>query len=109
MHLKHTRFTYCTCTCISFTKHKGRIQKLKALDSRHIDIFSKNELDNISTVWLIVYIKIQLEEQLQIKYYMINHLTLLVIKNMMDIREDSFQWFIRVLMKNLLYVLIQLR
>lgn len=43
MHLKHTRFTYCTCTCISFTKHKGRIQKLKALDSRHIDIFSKNE------------------------------------------------------------------
>lgn len=45
MHLKHTRFTYCTCTCISFTKHKGRIQKLKTLDSRYIDIFSKNELE----------------------------------------------------------------
>ena len=37
------------------------------------------------------------EEQLLIKYYMIKHLILLKIQNMMDIKEVFLQWFINVL------------
>ena len=35
-----------------------------------------------------------LEEQLLLMYYVINHLILLKIQNMMDIKEVLVQWFI---------------
>ena len=41
------------------------------------------------------------EEQL-IKYSVTKHLILLKIQNMMDIKEVFLQWFINVLIKNLL-------
>ena len=44
--------------------------------------------------WLRKILKIYLEEQILIKYYVIKHLTLLNIQKMMDINVDLLQWFI---------------
>ena len=49
--------------------------------------------------WLMVILKIELEEQLLIKYCVIKHLILLKIQNMMDISVDLLRWFINVLIK----------
>ena len=49
-----------------------------------------------------MYIKIQLEEQLEIKYSTMKLFTLVVIKNIIDIKDDLLQWsIINFLMKNL--------
>ena len=86
MHLRQPGFTYSACR--PFTKSKERIQKLKKKpgDSRYI---YQNELDKacFKTIWLMETLKIYLEEQLLIRYYMIKYLILLNIQNMMDIRE----------------------
>ena len=86
MHLRQPGFTYSACR--PFTKSKERIQKLKKNpgDSRYI---YQNELDKacFKTIWLMETLKIYLEEQLLIRYYMIKYLILLNIQNMMDIRE----------------------
>ena len=42
-----------------------------------------------------MYIKIQLEEQLEIKYYTMKLFTLVVIKNIIDIKDDLLQWSIK--------------
>ena len=44
-------------------------------------------------------LKIYLEEQLLIKYYVIKHLILLKIRNMIDINVDLLQCFINFLIK----------
>ena len=41
------------------------------------------------------------------KKCVIMHLTLLIIQNMMDINEVLLQWFINVLIKNLLTAVLQ--
>ena len=51
---------------------------------------------------LMEILKIQLEEQLLIKYCVIKHLRLLKIQNMMDIKGVILQWFINLLIKRLL-------
>ena len=49
-----------------------------------------------------MYIKIQLEEQLEIKYSTTKLFTLVLIKNIIDIKDDLLQWsIINFLMKNL--------
>ena len=56
------------------------------------------------------FFKIQLEEQLLIKYYLIKHLILLKIQNMMYINADLLQQFIDFLIKKtLLVVVLQMR
>ena len=49
--------------------------------------------------WFMEILKICLEGQLLVKYYVIKHLILLKIKNMMDINADLLQWFINFLDK----------
>ena len=49
--------------------------------------------------WLMEILRINLEEQLLMKYYMIKHLILLKIENMMDINAGLLQWFINILNK----------
>ena len=39
-------------------------------------------------------LKIYLDEQLLIKYYMIKNLVLLKIQNMMDVKEVLLHWFL---------------
>ena len=49
--------------------------------------------------WLLEILKIYLEKQLLIKYYVMKHLTLLKIQNMMSIKEVLLQWCINFLIK----------
>ena len=44
--------------------------------------------------WPMEILMIELEEQLLLKYCMINHSILLKIRNTMDINVDFLQWFI---------------
>ena len=53
-------------------------------------------------------LKIELDEQLLIKYYMIKHLILLKIQNMMDINVDLLQWSINFLIKKLLALVLKI-
>ena len=66
MHLRKPRLTYSACT--PFNRNKEKIQKFKETgDAKYI--YQKES-----------------EEQLLIKYYVIKHLILLKIQNMMDIK-----------------------
>ena len=53
-------------------------------------------------IWLVImHIKIWLEEQFQIKYFMEKDSNLLVFQNMIDVKEDLRQWFINFSRNNL--------
>ena len=54
-------------------------------------------------------LKIYLEEQLLIKYYMIKHLLLLKIQIMMDINVDLLQWFTNFSIELLQVVLLRVK
>ena len=83
-----------------FTKQKERIQKFKATgDSCYI---YQNELDKAYFQQIMANDKIEREKKLQIKYYILSHLKLLVIQDMMDIKEDLLLWFINLLIENLM-------
>ena len=53
-------------------------------------------------IWFTDILNVYLEEQLLIKYYMIKHLILQQIPNMMDINVVLLQWFINFWIKILL-------
>ena len=52
-------------------------------------------------ILIMEILKIEIEEQLLIKHYMIKDLILLKIRNMIDINVSLPQWFINFLMKKL--------
>ena len=52
-------------------------------------------------VLIMEILKIEIEEQLLIKHYMIKDLILLKIRNMTDINVSLPQWFINFLIKKL--------
>ena len=54
--------------------------------------------------WLMKILKIELEEQILTKYYVIKHFSL-KIQDLMDIHVDVFQWFI----EKCLVVVLKLR
>ena len=56
---------------------------------------------------LMETLKISTDEQLLIKYYVIKHLILLEIQNMMDINVNFHQWFINFLIKKILVLIFQ--
>ena len=81
MHLRQPGFIYSACG--PFTKNKERIKQNKETgDLRYI--YQNEE-----------------QEHLLIKYYVVKHLILLKILNMMNINVDLLQWFINFLIKNL--------
>ena len=53
-------------------------------------------------IWFTDILNVYLEEQLLIKYYMIKHLILQQIPNMMDINVVLLQWLINFWIKILL-------
>ena len=79
LHLRQTGFTCSVCG--PFTKNKERIQNFKETGySKHI---YQTEIDKACfqhDVWLVGILRICLEEELLIKYYLINHL-LITIKS----------------------------
>ena len=74
----------------------------KYLLKKNMKSSKKNEIQNVITkmklikvtfnmTWLMEIFKIYLEKQLQIKYYVINHLILQKILKMMDIISDLLE------------------
>ena len=98
MHIRHSRFTYSVFGL--FTKFKEGIQKGKG-DLRYI---YQHELDKACFQWrfLMEILKIYQKEQLPISCYVIKHLILLKIQNMLDVSVDLQQWFINFLTKRVL-------
>ena len=87
MHLRQPGFTYSACW--AFTKNKERIKNLKNKRSK-IYLSKLNTKSLFSTwygLWRLKILKIQTEEQLLIKYYVIEFLILLKIQKLMDIKE----------------------
>ena len=85
MYLRQQGFTYGACG--PFTKDRERIKIIKETDSKYV---YHDKLD-----------KPCFQHDL-IKFYVIKHLMLLKIQNLMDINVDLLQWFIHILIKKLL-------
>ena len=86
IHLRQPQFTYSACG--PFTRHEERIQKFK--ETGDTNYVFKNELNKLVLFMMlhILIVKILQKEPLQIKIKKIEHLILLKIQNMMDIKED---------------------
>ena len=104
MHLRQPRFTYSACG--PFFKTKKEYKNLKKQEI--LDIFiRKNQIKPaFNMISSMEILGIFLEEQLLINYYVIMHLTLLKIQNMMGIKEVLLQWFISFLIKSLLVLIL---
>ena len=97
MHLRQPGFTYSACG--PFNKNRERIEKFKeTLGLRYI---YQNELNKVAfnMKWHMEVLKIYLEEQLLVKYYVVKHLILLTIRNMMNISMEFLEWFINFSIK----------
>ena len=90
MHLRQPGFMYTACE--TFTKNKEQIKKFKETgDSTYI---YQNELDKGC------FQDDMAHGRFLINFYLIKHLLLLKIQNMMDIKEILLQWLINVLIKS---------
>ena len=109
MHLRQLGFTFSISE--QFSTNKERIQNFKEIgDSRHISKPNQTEHTFNMLFWRKIYkfLKIYLEEQLLINYYVIKHLVLLKSQIMMDIGMDLHQGFTNFLRKSpLLWVKIK--
>ena len=91
MYLRQSGFTYSACW--TFAKNKERIQKLK--EGRDLQYIYQNELDKCCFQHDMTYRDFK---DLP-RRYVIKHLILLKIENMMDIEEVLLQLFIHFLIK----------
>ena len=66
------------------------------------------KMNYIKLAFSFQILRICIEEQLLKKYYLIKHLILLKIQNMMDINADLLQWFIDFLIKSIMVVVLKL-
>ena len=91
MHLRQPGLTYSACG--SFTKKKERVEKFERTgDSRYI---YQNQLDNAYNKTQLTGIsRISPEGHFSIKHYLIKHLILLKIQNMMHIKEILSRFYI---------------
>ena len=81
---------YLYFACELFNKHNQIIQISKQIvGSRYIHI---NNIDKAIFPHDIAYNAYKNLEQFQIKYYVIKQLKLIVIQNMMNIKEELFEW-----------------
>ena len=99
MHLRKPQFT---CSAYGPFKNKQRIKKFKKTgDTKYI---RRNELDKACSQHDMVYedFKDLNRRTAADKDYIIKHLILLKIQNMMGINVDLLQWFINFLIKWLL-------
>ena len=72
------------------------------------DIFKQTNWIRLvfNMTWLM---EICLDKQLMIKYYVIKHLILLKILDMIDIKEVYLHWFISFLIKRVRVVLLKMK
>ena len=98
MHLSQPGFTSSACGPIN--KNKEQIQTFKETgDSRYIYQNKPGKSLKILNTGF--------EEQLLITYYVRKHLILLKTQNMVDIDVHWLDWFIKVLIKSLLALMLQ--
>ena len=103
MHFRQPGFTYSAC--VSFTKKQRKNKNIKQMG--YLRSISENLLA-FNMIWHMEILKIYLEEQMLIKYYVMKHFILLKIRNMMDIREFLRQWLLKVLI-NLQVVVLKVK
>ena len=94
MQLRQPIFIYSAC--VPFTKNKERMQKLKEQEIQNIFIRTNEINIAFSMIWLMDILRIFLEEQLLIKYYMLKYLNIGKNPKYDDIHAELFQWFINV-------------
>ena len=85
MNLRQARFNFSASG--SFTKNKEKNIIIKETgDSRYVYIYIKtNQIKlDFNMIWFMGILRIYLEERLLKKYYVIKHLILLKIQNMME-------------------------
>ena len=107
MHLRQLGFTYNVCKPFTRT-----MKEYKNLKKQYIhDIFVKTNWTKLtfSMIWLMEVLRVCLEEQLLIKYYLIKDLILLKIQNLMDIKKVLLQCFINFLIKVLLVAVLKVK
>ena len=97
MHLRQPRFMYNACGL--FTKNKEIIKKIK--ESGDLRYIYQNKLDKTCFQLDMAYgdFKDLNRRTAANKVYVIKHLVLLKIRNMMDINVDLRQWSINFLIK----------
>ena len=78
------------------------IKEHKSLKKQMIYLF-------FNTTWLMDILKIELEEDIMIKYCVIKHLVLLKIQTMMDTKQVLLQWFTNSLIKALPTAVLKMR
>ena len=108
MHLRQPGFTYISCA--PFTKNNKKKQKKRREketgDSRSI---YQNKLDKVCFQHDMACgnFKELNRRAAADKYYVIKHLILLKIRNMIDVNVDLSQWFINSLIKKIQVVLLK--
>ena len=75
-------------------KTKTEFKNFNKQDNQKIFIKSGEIKLPFNIIWLLELLNIYLEEQLQIKYYVIKHLIFLKFIVMMDSKEVYIPWFI---------------
>ena len=105
MNLRQHRFTYYAYG--PFTKNKEQTWKFE--ETRVSRYTYQNELDKASfkLTWPMEILRICPKQQMLIKYYMINHLILLKILNIMYINVELLYWFIYFLINSLEVVVLK--
>ena len=106
LHLRQPEFK--SSSCRSF-KETNNFKKHDIQDTFIETNLIKHAFD---IIWIMEILKICLEEQLLIKYYMMKHLILLKTGNMMGIKKVLLQWFtyflVKIILVELLHVHINL-
>ena len=85
MHLKQCGFTYIAADHLLKTEKEFKNLKKQEIQNIFIKMNWIKLVFNMT--WLMEILKIYLEEQLLIKHYIIKHLLLLKIQNLIDIKE----------------------
>ena len=107
MYVRQPRFTYSSCRL--FTKNKAREQKFKETgNSRYI---YQNELDKACFQLDMAYedFKDLPRKTVSDKTLRVKQLVFLKIQNMMAIKEVLLQWFLNLLIRNLLVVMSKVK
>ena len=85
MHLRQPKFIYSACG--PFAENKETIRKLiDRWEIQYIFIKTGQKNPTFSMIWLTEILRIYLEKQLLIKYYIIKFMIWLKIKTKMDIK-----------------------
>ena len=103
-HLKQPGFTYTAPG--PFTKKQRKNKKMTETgDSQYI---YQNDLDKACFQHYIKFLKMCQEEQQLIKHYVIRHLILLeILEILLDVKVGLPQWFINISIKRLQVILLK--